>query len=419
MSASSPTSGVNSLRAAGETLISVRGVSKKFCRDLRRSMLYGIADLTRGMLRIKPPTDRLRPDEFWALDDLNFEIRRGETVGLIGANGSGKTTLLRLIAGILPPDKGEIAVRGRIGSLIAVGAGFHPHMTGRENIHLNGAILGMTRKEIEAQFDSIVDFAEIGDFLEAPLATYSSGMRVRLGFAIAAALEPDILLLDEILAVGDAAFRAKCYNRIADLQERCAVVFVSHAMEAVGRVCDRSLLLQKGRIAHDGDVGEGIRALSKTFAGSKPQRTENEVKIVELELLDETGNPNRRFSYGRPLRLRGVLKFEIAADNPDINVVFLSSDENYVAQCNGATSGLRIGPVEKGAWRFELEIPSLQLAAGEYRFSISIRNQRQTKFFAWLHGVMPFEVVDSASSQVAHWPIARWSWGAQPPARKD
>ena len=217
-----------------DVVVSVKNVSKKFCRNLRRSMAYGILDLSKNLMGLKPDTSTLNRDEFWALDDVSFELRRGETLGIIGINGSGKSTLLRLLSGIFPPDKGEIAVKGRIGSLIAVGAGFHPHMTGRENVFLNGAILGMSRKEIEKKYDSIVGFAEIGDFLEAPVSTYSSGMRVRLGFAIAVHCEPDILLIDEVLSVGDLSFRNKSLRHMANFRAKAkALIFISHNLEQV------------------------------------------------------------------------------------------------------------------------------------------------------------------------------------------
>ncbi|MBE9531297.1 MAG: ABC transporter ATP-binding protein, partial [Proteobacteria bacterium] len=195
----------------GEVVISIKNLSKKFCTHLKRSMAYGIIDLSKNLVGIKPNTEELRRDEFWALDNMNFELKRGEVLGLIGLNGCGKTTLLRLLTGIFPPDKGEITIKGRVGALIAVGAGFHPHMTGRENIYLNGTILGMSAKELDACFDDIIEFAEIGDFIEAPVSTYSSGMRVRLGFAIAIHINPDILLIDEVLAVGDLNFSIKCF----------------------------------------------------------------------------------------------------------------------------------------------------------------------------------------------------------------
>ncbi len=239
-------------------VISVKNVSKKFCRHLRRSMAYGIIDLSKNLLGLKPDTTTLRASEFWALDQISFELKNGDRLGIIGTNGSGKTTLLRLLTGIFPPDKGEIQVKGRVGALVAVGAGFHPHMTGRENIFLNGTLLGMNKHEIQEKFEEIVEFSEIGDFLDAPVSTYSSGMRVRLGFAIAIHCEPDILLVDEVLSVGDLAFRNKSLRKMHEYRERAnAVIFVSHQLEQVRALCNRVIILNKGTIAFNGNTHEG------------------------------------------------------------------------------------------------------------------------------------------------------------------
>ena len=227
-----------------DTLIKVEGLYKKFTKSLRKSLVYGTVDMARSMVGLSANLETLRNGEFWALQDIHFELKRGETVGLIGQNGCGKSTLLRMINGIFPPDQGKIAIHGRIGALIAVGAGFHPHMSGRENIFLNGTILGMTKNDIKRRYDEIVDFAEIGDFLEAPVATYSSGMTVRLGFAIAIHCEPDIVLIDEILAVGDAKFQQKCMginnlyinNRFSECRERRRTV--RHNRHALQREYD-------------------------------------------------------------------------------------------------------------------------------------------------------------------------------------
>jgi len=213
-----------------DTAIAVQHLSKKFSRNLRRSMYYGALDVFRSMLSIETQNDVLRLDEFWAVDDISFELKEGQALGLIGANGCGKSTLLRLLNGIYMPDRGRIEIQGRIGALISLGAGFHPLMTGRENIYLNGTILGLTRQQLDRSFEEIVDFAEIGEFLEAPVKTYSSGMYVRLGFAIAIHAAPRILLIDEVLAVGDANFQKKCFDKLLELrQEGTALILVSHS----------------------------------------------------------------------------------------------------------------------------------------------------------------------------------------------
>jgi len=229
--------------------IKVDNVSKKFCKRLRYSIAYGLTDISKKILGISIESQKLRKNEFWALDDISFELKKGETLGIIGPNGAGKTTLLKLLSGIIMPDKGKIEVNGRVGALIELGAGFHPLLTGRENIYINGAILGMSKKEIDKKFDSIVDFADIGDFLDMPVKSYSSGMFVRLGFAVAIHSEPDILLIDEVLAVGDMNFRRKCYQRMLDLKkEKKTIVFVSHNLLLIKKLCQKSMLLDQGKM---------------------------------------------------------------------------------------------------------------------------------------------------------------------------
>src|SRR5688572_17263205 len=222
---------------SADVLLRVEGVSKKFCRDLKRSLWYGLNDTAADLVG-RSSSNGLRPDEFWALDGVSVELARGECLGLIGRNGAGKTTLLKMLNGLIKPDKGRIEMRGRVGALIALGAGFNPILTGRENIYVNGSVLGLSKREIDAKLEEIIDFAEIREFIDMPVQSYSSGMQVRLGFAVATALNPDVLLLDEVLAVGDASFRNKCYNRIGSLRQRAATIFVSHTMDQVCQVCD-------------------------------------------------------------------------------------------------------------------------------------------------------------------------------------
>lgn len=241
-----------------EYAIEVRDLRKKFCRSLKRSLLYGTTDVVRAMAGFPVRNPEIRKGEFWALDGISFQLKRGESLGLIGANGCGKSTLLRMLTGIFPPDRGEITIRGRMASLIAVGAGFHPHMSGAENIYLNGVLLGLTRREIRKRFDEIVEFAEIGPFIEAPVSTYSSGMRVRLGFGIAVHTDPEILLVDEVMSVGDTRFRRKASLAMTNLLRRSntALVFVSHNAYAVRQQCNRAIVMDHGKMLFEGDVDE-------------------------------------------------------------------------------------------------------------------------------------------------------------------
>ncbi len=233
--------------------IVVREVSKRFTMRYHRT----IKQMTVAMLRRQPISD-----SFWALSDVSFTVEQGESIGLMGLNGSGKSTLLKLINGVMKPDAGEVLTRGRIAGLIATGAGFHPQLTGRENIYLNASILGMSEVETKQKFDAIIDFADIGKFLDTPVGHYSSGMFSRLGFAVAVHTDSDIFLVDEVLAVGDKPFKRKCIARMEEIKKEGRTLFyVSHSAPSVRRMCDRVLVLEKGVLGFDGPVREGIRYL--------------------------------------------------------------------------------------------------------------------------------------------------------------
>ncbi len=230
------------------TVISFQDVGKRYY--LRRRNAYLMQDAMRRVFRKRPPVET-----FWALRSISFTIQKGETVGFIGGNGAGKSTLLGLVAGTLFPAEGQVRVRGRIGALLELGAGFHPDLTGRENIYLNASLLGMPEVEIDACYDDIVEFSELGTFIGAPLRTYSSGMQVRLGFSVAAHVAPQILIMDEVLAVGDQHFQKKCAKRIDQFRaQKKTLLFVSHSPEAVQRICSRVIWLDQGRLVADGPM---------------------------------------------------------------------------------------------------------------------------------------------------------------------
>jgi len=252
---------------------------------------------------------RLGPGkDFWALRDVNFEVTRGETLGIIGHNGSGKSTILKLLANITTPTKGEITVCGRIAALLEVASGFHPELTGRENIFLHGSIIGMRRREIHAKLNRIIDFAEIRPFIDLPVKRYSSGMFVRLGFSIAAHLEPEILLLDEVLAVGDMTFQRKCVDRILELSRSgMTIIFISHDLAAVERLCERAILLERGQVAGEGPVSAlTAQYLTRVQPSTEEQPTHSagDVKIASTQFFDESGRASLQFRTGYPLRAR-------------------------------------------------------------------------------------------------------------------
>lgn len=238
-----------------EVVLSVKDVSKKFCRDLKRSLLYGVHDIASELLGTRQKSEKLRPKEFWALKNVSFQLRRGETLGLVGPNGSGKTTLLRIISGLIKPDTGSVEVNGRLAPLIALGSGFNPILTGRENLYANMSILELSRQEIDERFQDVVDFAEIGDAIDAPLQSYSSGMAARLGFASAIHTEPDILLIDEVLAVGDSRFKGKCFQKLHELRQKGSLfILVSHNLHTVLTICESAVYLLKGKFVGAGDT---------------------------------------------------------------------------------------------------------------------------------------------------------------------
>ena len=255
------------------------------------------------------------PKEFWALKDISFDVQQGEVVGIIGANGAGKSTLLKILSEITEPTEGEIRIRGRVASLLEVGTGFHPELSGRENVYMNGAILGMTKAEIDAKFDEIVAFAEVEKFIDTPVKRYSSGMYVRLAFAVAAHLEPEILLVDEVLAVGDAAFQKKCLGKMGDAAKGGrTVLFVSHNMRAIQRLCPRSLLVDHGQLVLDGNTQQVIerylsaREESKTENNSldslpRPDGFGELIRFTKCSILDSKGEANNHILFGEPFSI--------------------------------------------------------------------------------------------------------------------
>lgn len=251
-----------------EPALTIQGLRKKYCRSLKRSMLYGVGDICRDLLSVDARAGVLRKGEFWVLDGVDFELSAGEALGLLGANGAGKSTLLKLIAGIFKPDAGKVHINGRVGALIEVGAGFHPVLSGRENIFINGAILGFSKSEIQQKFDEIVEFSELAPFIDMPVKNYSSGMYVRLGFSIVACLAPDLLLLDEVFAVGDFKFRQKCYEKLDELKKSgVAMLCVSHSLTEVMRFTNRSIVLNEGKVIYDGELEKGFVEYQKCLYG--------------------------------------------------------------------------------------------------------------------------------------------------------
>jgi lipopolysaccharide transport system ATP-binding protein len=306
--------------------IEVRGLGKRFEIQADGGSPYGlltesITDRFKSFGR-RPPTR-----DFWALRDVDFEVGRGETFGIIGHNGAGKSTLLKILARVTPPTVGEVRLRGRVGALLEVGTGFHPELTGRENVFLNGAILNMKRHEIVGRFDEIVEFADIGPFLDTPVKRYSSGMKMRLAFSVAAHLQPEILIIDEVLSVGDIAFQEKCLGRMESAAgEGRTVVFISHNLAAIGGLCDRAIMLSRGRIMASGKVSDVIDA----YIGDV--LSESQRRLVERE--NRAGDGRLRFTDLRLERDGALIDSPVTGKDLDIVIDYETADDKPLAGVN-------------------------------------------------------------------------------------
>jgi len=373
-----------------EVLIKAEHVSKKFCCSLKRSLWYGAQDVARSLAPwVQPPSiehgndadefrlSPLRKDEFWAVRDVSFEVRRGECLGLIGHNGAGKSTLLKILNSLNRPDTGRITMRGRVGALIELSAGFNPILTGRENIYNQAALLGFTKQETDAKFDAIVDFSELEEFLDMPLQNYSSGMKVKLGFAIASQMEPDILIIDEVLAVGDIGFRFKCINAMADLMSRAAVVFVSHTMPQIVRVCNAVMHLDKGEVTYHGlDISRGVDAYYHRFQG-QPQTIvgtgDAVVESVELKSSSAIADNVKTLmlEHGDSLEVKIKLYLKPEISSAVIQVLFWNMEMLPVLDVVGpGFQGYLVENNFVGRHLIELKLDNLQLNTGTHFISI-------------------------------------------------
>ncbi|MDD5259262.1 MAG: ABC transporter ATP-binding protein [bacterium] len=364
-----------------DIIMSVDKVSKKFCRSLKKSMVYGVTDIAKNMLGLSSHSERLRSGEFWAMDDVSFELKQGESLALIGPNGSGKTTMLKMLNGIFWPDKGKISMRGRMGALISVGAGFHPLLTGRENIYINGAILGMNKSEVDRKFDSIIAFADIGDFLDSPVKHYSSGMFVRLGFAVAVHCEPDILLVDEILAVGDMNFQAKCIDRMEELgRQGTTKIYVSHDLNSVARICKKALYLSGGKTRGYGEVADIIEQYKKDVVEDMRVNSNKthevrygtrEIEILKVEFRDKNNESKQIFKRGEPFKVNIAYHAHKDVRAPEFVIKFFTDNGTLVSQPNTKDHKVTRETVT-GKGELEYSIDSLPLALGHYSVTVAI-----------------------------------------------
>jgi lipopolysaccharide transport system ATP-binding protein len=386
---------------------------------------YQFSDPSSPASKLRHPTS----EEFWALKDVSFEVKEGEVVGIIGRNGAGKSTLLKILSRITEPTEGCVRIRGRAASLLEVGTGFHPELTGRENIYVNGAILGMTRHEISAKFDEIVAFGEIERFLDTPVKRYSSGMYVRLAFAVAAYLEPDILIVDEVLAVGDMEFQKKCLGKMEDVTHLGrTILFVSHNMGVIKSLCSRAILLDAGRVSCEGNVDRVVDAYHAMVVGPAKPGTgliadaprvygTSEARFRSVQLMDTSGTEITQLYFAQPFRIQ--LIFDVLTDIPDavIEVGMATLDGTRVTYSSNLDGGRP--PARFPASRYSVAVDmDVILMPRQYTIDLGIHH-RDGRTIDWVERTLDFAVlnVPEAGSDYYPWPshvrgfvrpITRW-----------
>lgn len=374
--------------------IEVGGVSKRF-RVFREKP----TSLKQRLL-----TSRGRAEDFWALRDVSIDVGEGSTFGLIGHNGSGKTTLLKCVAGILRPTSGTIRQRGRLAALLELGAGFHPELTGRENVYLNASFLGLSRKQTDAAFDDIVAFAGLEDFIDNEVKFYSSGMLVRLGFAVAVHVEPDVLLIDEVLAVGDEAFQAKCLDRIRAFQhEGRTIVLVTHALDTVIEICDRAAMLHHGRLHAIGMPADVVREMRYVLLGVTdpnfvPEEGTREAEIAEVQIVRPNGSSEGAILRGDPLTIVIDVRQNEPVDDLDVDFAVLDGGTNHaVLEARTSRAGLELGRFDKKRVRFRIE--GFPYDPGKYWVTIGLSSRTSGHLYHVQTQRYLFEVFDAPRVQ--------------------
>lgn len=368
-------------------LIHCDSISKKFCRDLKKSLWYGVKDSWADLTVRGTQSNEVRDGEFWANKDISFELNRGECLGVIGRNGAGKTTLLKMLNGLIKPDSGRVRMRGQVGAMIALGAGFNPVLTGRENIYVNGSILGLSKSAIRDRMDEIVDFAELDEFIDAPVRSYSSGMSVRLGFAVAAVLvNPDVLILDEVLAVGDRAFRIRCMEKISELLTNSAVIFVSHQMSQISKTCTRAMLLNRGEVVLSGTPLEAIAAYeSATTVAADPEFFTADGFQMKSCSLDQTS-----VDFGGSLTF--TLEFTAPQPTDDsllrVHVVDEAGDSLMEWDSRNHDQPINIVPGEN---RVSAQLDGLRLSKGNYFLAFALNHSDGVKYLIAGSRCCPFK----------------------------
>lgn len=386
----------NHIQPNNEVLVKVEGLSKKFCKDLKTSLWYGIKDLISGV-RGSTEERNLRAKEFWAVKDINFELKRGECLGLIGHNGAGKSTLLKILNGLINPDAGKVAITGRVGALIELGAGFNPILSGRENIYNNGAILGFTKEEIDFKLENIIEFSELEEFIDMPVQHYSSGMKVRLGFAVAAQMEPDVLIIDEVLAVGDLGFILKCFKTIDTILPKTAVIFVSHNMPMISRICSQIILMDHGQIKYQGDdVSLGIDEYYNKFISNEESSlvyTDNSISLESASIEGlEPVNDIYEVNWGDTIQLNYRIKNIALTKIPYISLVIYDKEQRGVAEI--LPEGQHIDKIEnKGFIEFSFLLKNIYLSKGIYNITFTASETPSINIYYKVHKTITIKMI--------------------------
>jgi lipopolysaccharide transport system ATP-binding protein len=386
-----------------EVLIKVENVSKRFCKSFRTSLRYAVYDMIKELnpfLSGGNEKPALRKNEFWAVDGISFELRRGECLGIVGHNGAGKSSLLKLLNGIIKPTMGRIEMKGRVAALIELSAGFDPILTGRENIYNKGAILGLSRAEVAGRFDSIVEFAELEDFIDMPVQNYSSGMKVRLGFALSVQIKPDILIVDEVLAVGDLGFVVKCFNKIGNILSDTAVIVVSHSMPSISRIASKILLIDHGKPRFlSSDVPKGIELYAKEFTDlDVVEQGSGEFSVNSLGIWSDE---KKQYIHNNDICLinehaaKFDLKLQVNSTIDESFYIRLMMRDRQQRNCLECISGINEADtcVVGKEMRFEIEVPNLILNTGKHSITVAVVGESTGRFYCRTENVIHFNIL--------------------------
>lgn len=343
-------------------------------------------------------------EDFWALKGVSFELKAGESLAALGPNGSGKSTLLKCLANILPVDRGRVGVGGKVASLLELGAGFHGDLSGRENVYLNGSILGVGRRQMDAAFDEIVDFAGVEDFIDTPVRNYSSGMYVRLGFAVAVNVDPDVLLIDEILSVGDAAFQTKCFEKMHDFKRRKkTIVLVTHDLDSAARLCDRAILLDRGKVVSEGKARSVVNAYRQKVMAEQSEGESHsgvpskrwgsgEAEILDVQLIDERGELIKSVPAGASCAVRLRVGFKKDIEEPIFSYIIHHTDGTQVFNTNSMWHGISTGTFRAGEVAEVVFRQKMNVLPGRYTLTATLAHQSAKAWFDWWNECLFFDV---------------------------